>query len=596
MDRQQEIKAFLDAAGWGDAARTAVPGDASTRAYERLSLGDQKAVLMNAPKGAEAPSEPEGASPEERAKLGYNALARLAGPNMESFTAIAKELTMRGFSTPHVLASDHDAGLILLEDLGDDLFARVIEDNPEAERVLYETAVDTLAAIYRSTFPQIFDEHGAPWRVRDYDTAAMMAEVDLFLEWFAADHGAEISYAAKAEWHKLWHEAFEHLSAHAPGLALRDFHAENLFWLPERQATSRVGLIDFQDGLFAHPAYDLVSLLEDARRDVTPGLRTDLIQRFCEKAGFAYDAAFKTAYAIMGAQRNAKILGIFVRLAKRDGKPHYRDLIPRVAKLFTSDLGDPALGDLRAWVQTHVPEALVTPRRIKTAMVLAAGHGTRMRPLTNDRSKAMVEVGGKPLIDHMLDRLAAAGVERAVVNVHAHADHLEAHLKNRTRAPEIIISDERETLLETGGGVVKALPLLGDEPIFVCNIDAIWSENGVSAMDGLLEAWDPGVMDDLLLLAPINQTLGYPGAGDFDRDGAGHITRRSGDRADYVYAGVQICTLDTIKTYKEEPFSRNKVWNVSLADRTIFGHVLDGFWMHVGDPQARDEAEERLKT
>jgi len=166
---------------------------------------------------------------------------------------------------------------------------------------------------------------------------------------------------------------------------------------------------------------------------------------------------------------------------------------------------------------------------IKTAMVLAAGHGTRMRPLTNDRAKAMVEVGGRPLIDHMLDRLADAGIERAVVNVHAHADHLEAHLKTHTSGPEIIISDEREALLETGGGMVKALSLLGEGPVLACNIDAIWQEDDVPVIASLIKRWNPDIMDDLLLLAPIERTLGYHGRGDFLYAHDGKLERR-GDR------------------------------------------------------------------
>jgi len=210
---------------------------------------------------------------------------------------------------------------------------------------------------------------------------------------------------------------------------------------------------------------------------------------------------------------------------------------------------------------------------IKTAMVLAAGHGTRMRPLTNDRAKAMVEVGGKPLIDHMLDRLDAAGIERAVVNVHAHADHLEAHLKKRSAGPDIIISDERDVLLETGGGMVKALPLLGDDPVLACNIDAVWTESGVSVIESLISRWDADVMDDLLLLAPLEQTLGYHGKGDFL---FGHDGRR-------------------LAKEPIEPFSRNRIWNQTLELGTIFGYPMDGFWMHVGDPKARDEAEAILQ-
>ena len=254
---------------------------------------------------------------------------------------------------------------------------------------------------------------------------------------------------------------------------------------------------------------------------------------------------------------------------------------------------------------------------IKTAMVLAAGHGTRMRPLTNDRAKAMVEVGGKPLIDHMLDRLTEAGIERAVVNVHAHADHLEAHLKARMTGPEIIISDERDALLETGGGMVKALPLLGDGPVLACNIDAIWMEDNPAEMAALLRRWDtsagyneydtsaigtliklwnPETMDDLLLLAPIERTLGYHGKGDFLFAHDGRLERR-GDRdaAPYVYAGVQITKLDRLAKEPIEPFSRNRIWNQTLEAGTIYGHPMDGFWMHVGDPQARDEAKAILR-
>lgn len=227
---------------------------------------------------------------------------------------------------------------------------------------------------------------------------------------------------------------------------------------------------------------------------------------------------------------------------------------------------------------------------IRTAMVMAAGHGTRMRPLTNDRAKAMVEVGGKPLIGHMLDRLAHAGVMRAVVNVHAHADHLETYLKSRTSGPEIIISDERDALLETGGGVVKALPLLGDDPVLICNIDAIWAEFE-PVLPKLMQLWDAQKMDELFLLARGDMALGYSGAGDFDMAQSGQLTRRSADSAPYIYAGIEIFKPHLARAYKTETFSRNVIWNETLAGGRAYGAVLDGFWMHVGDPQARLAAE-----
>ena len=234
---------------------------------------------------------------------------------------------------------------------------------------------------------------------------------------------------------------------------------------------------------------------------------------------------------------------------------------------------------------------------INTAMVLAAGHGTRMRPLTNDRAKAMVEVGGKPLVDHMLDRLNEAGVERAVVNVHAHADHLEAHLSARNAGPEIIISDERERLLETGGGMVKALPLLGEGPVLVCNIDAIWQEGETPLIPSLLARWDGDIMDDLLVLAPVDRTLGYDGEGDFLFGHDGRPEYR-GDRetAPYVYAGVQITKLDRLAKEPVEPFTRKRIWAHTLAAGTLYGFPMEGFWMHVGDPQAREEAQKILQT
>ncbi len=233
-------------------------------------------------------------------------------------------------------------------------------------------------------------------------------------------------------------------------------------------------------------------------------------------------------------------------------------------------------------------------RRIKTAMVMAAGLGTRMRPLTDDRCKALVEVGGKTLIDHMLDRLHEAGIERAVVNVHAFADKLEAHLKARTSGPQIIISDERSALLETGGGVVKALPLLGEEPILICNIDAIWLEFA-PVLPALIKRWDPRVMDELFLLAPRRDCLGYAGAGDFDVS-AGTVSRRNAAAADWIYAGVQIFKPQLAQGFKIEPFSRNRIWDKTLARGKVHGLPLPGYWMHVGDPQAREAAQAILSA
>lgn len=231
---------------------------------------------------------------------------------------------------------------------------------------------------------------------------------------------------------------------------------------------------------------------------------------------------------------------------------------------------------------------------ITTAMVLAAGLGTRMRPLTDDRPKAMVTVAGRTLIDHVLDRLIAAGVTRAVVNVHAHADRLENHLKTRTDV-EIIISDERGELLETGGGVVKALPHLGSGPFLCANIDSIWSEN-TPALPRLIDSFDPDRMDAFLLLADKTQSLGYDGAGDFDRSADGRIAFRTDPTAPYVYTGFQILSPRLFQGADVKKGSLRPFWQKAVESQRIFGAVLDGFWMHVGDPAAREAAEARLKA
>jgi MurNAc alpha-1-phosphate uridylyltransferase len=225
-------------------------------------------------------------------------------------------------------------------------------------------------------------------------------------------------------------------------------------------------------------------------------------------------------------------------------------------------------------------------------MVLAAGLGTRMRPLTNDRPKALVEVGGRPLIDHVLDRLAAAGVRRAVVNVHAFADELERHLRLR-KDMEILISDERDALLETGGALVKARPLLGDAPILVANIDTLWTDDRL--VDTLVSAWDGASMDDLLLVVPLTQAVGFDGPGDFFIDEAGALTHR-GERpsAPLVYMGLHMLDPHAIDAWPASAHGIFQHWMTYAAAGRLHGVVAEGLWMHVGDPVALALAEARL--
>jgi MurNAc alpha-1-phosphate uridylyltransferase len=231
--------------------------------------------------------------------------------------------------------------------------------------------------------------------------------------------------------------------------------------------------------------------------------------------------------------------------------------------------------------------------RAATAMVLGAGLGERMRPLTLRMPKPLVPIAGMPLIDHVLGRLAAAGIETAVVNVHYLPDQIEAHLSNRRGLPpKTLVSDERGVLLDTGGGTKRALPLLGPGPFFIHNADSVWSEGASPALSRMLKKWNPAAMDCLLLLAPTATSIGYAARGDFSMIGDGRLARRGPDEiVPFAFAGVSLCDESLFKDAPDGRFSLNLLWDRSLAKGRLYGIRLDGRWMHVGTPEALAEAE-----
>lgn len=224
---------------------------------------------------------------------------------------------------------------------------------------------------------------------------------------------------------------------------------------------------------------------------------------------------------------------------------------------------------------------------IRTAMVMAAGLGKRMRPLTATRPKPLVEVAGKPLIDHVFDRLRSAGIRRAVVNVHYLADVIEAHLTNRVSDIDVIVSDERERLLETGGGLAHALPLIEDERFLVVNSDALWIDGPVDAIELLAERWDEEVMDALLLVVPFSRAYCHSGIGDFHMDAAGRLIRRQpGKVAPFVYTGVQLVSRRLLEDAPDGVYSTNLLWDRAIGKGRVFGVVHEGLWFDVGTPRA----------
>ena len=314
-DRAAQAAVFLATAGWADAGR--LPLDASPRRYERLRLGSEARVLMDA--------DP----------------AR--GEDVAAFTRVGRWLLANGFSAPVIHAEDPALGFLLLEDLGDALLARLVEANPACTEPLYAEAAAMLVALHKVSPPD--------W-LPGYDPAHLADLVALTADWYlrllgraAVDPAGLVSATS---------EAARRLLSGPKVLCLRDCHAENLLWLPERDGVARVGLLDFQDAFLGHPAYDLVSLLQDARRDLAPEIEAAAIADFCFAAG-ADPQPFAAAYAFLGAQRSLRILGIFARLALRDGKPQYLAHIPRLWSYLRRDLAHPALADLARAVFAALP-------------------------------------------------------------------------------------------------------------------------------------------------------------------------------------------------------------------------------------------------
>ena len=234
--------------------------------------------------------------------------------------------------------------------------------------------------------------------------------------------------------------------------------------------------------------------------------------------------------------------------------------------------------------------------QITAAMIMGAGLGVRMRPLTDDRPKPLITVAGRTLIDHSIDRLVQAGVTKIVVNLHYKGEMLRAHLAKRHDV-QIVFSDESDLLLDTGGGVVKALHHLGGRPFFVLNSDSVWVEGRIAALPAMIKNWDPESMDGLLLLADMQTAMGYEGKGDFVLKAGGDVLRaRDHAGATYAFPGVQIAHPRMFENAPEGPFSTNLMWDRAIARGRLFGTVLDGVWIHVGTPDARDEAEAYLRA
>jgi N-acetylmuramate 1-kinase len=348
-ERIGKVRAFLDESGYGEAERRRMQGDASTRIFERLTLDDQTLVLMN------APPQPDG--PPVRDGKPYSAIAHLA-ENTIPYVAIAAALRERKLSAPVILHADTDQGLIVMEDLGD---VHIVEGDPPAPVELrYQAALDALIALHRRRVPDVLPvSPHLDYRLPHYDMQAFLIEAALLLDWYLPHVKAPASDERRAAFISLWSAALEPALQAPPTWVLRDYHSPNLLWLSDRIDIARIGLLDFQDCVIGPAAYDVASLLQDARVDVPESLEMTLLSRYV-RARQADDrrfeaAAFAQLYATLAAQRTTKILGIFARLNRRDGKPQYLRHIPRLWSYLQRSLAHPGLSSLKAWYASNVP-------------------------------------------------------------------------------------------------------------------------------------------------------------------------------------------------------------------------------------------------
>ena len=331
--RSEQMRRFLKAEGWGSASRRPLAGDASFRRYERLQLKNATAVLMDAP------------PPHE---------------DVRPFWALANYLVKNGCSAPRVLAGRIGEGFLLLEDLGGQTFKRTFAADPASETALYEAAVDLLVDLQQLPPPTTLRFADAQrYEVAAYHEEPLFEELFLFVDWYLPLLLERQDAVWRPELEGLWRPHFEALAAASQVLVLRDYHADNLIWLADRKGIARVGVLDFQDALIGHPAYDLVSLLQDARRDLSPGLEAAMKERYLEATsghGKTLDPeTFERHYRLLGAQRSSKIIGIFTRLWQRDAKPQYLELIPRVWGHLERNVAHPTLAPYREWLDQLIP-------------------------------------------------------------------------------------------------------------------------------------------------------------------------------------------------------------------------------------------------
>ena len=350
LARFAAIDRFIGGTEWSEARHHYLFGDASARGYTRLRMSGASVMLMDWPKAPDGPPPRQGRT--------YSQIAHRA-EDVKPFVAVAQALREAGLSAPRIHAQDLDAGLLILEDFGDETFTRMAARGLDQSGP-YRLAVDALLILRKKPPRRVLPADGVSHVLPDFDREALRIETELVVNWFLpAVRGAQTPQALRDEFAALWNEQFDWLLRQPAGWVLRDYHSPNLLWRSGEEGMGRLGIIDFQDAMRGHLAYDLVSLLQDARLDLPAGFEAALLEHYCQRAA-ATDAGFDArsflrAYRLLGAQRATKLLGLFTRLCRRDGKRAYLQHLPRVARYLSENLNDPALARLKSWYERELP-------------------------------------------------------------------------------------------------------------------------------------------------------------------------------------------------------------------------------------------------
>ena len=536
-------------------------GDASTRRYWRIVKRDSTFVLM------------DGDPVKNR---------------FEEFVQIDQLLRNLDVYVPAILGCDMENGYMLLEDLGNDTFARLLELGDD-EECLYELATEILVKTAKLEKKPEF------MKVMDGDAVSDI--IEWFVEYYYPyETGKKISAAARKEFleivEKLKPMAFKVRS----GLSMRDYHVPNLMLMRDKKTAAT---IDFQDAIWAPLTYDIVSLVEDARREVSTCVQAKMKEMFFESLHGVERTDFDDSFAFVSMFRHMRVLGVFAMHKKVTKKVVYLRFIPHIKKMLYKTLEYSALKEMKGWVLKNIGEFRYK-KPVAKAMILAAGRGTRMREMADDLPKPLIEVKSRPLIDYRLDLLKELGIKDVVVNVCYHGDKIKEHVKSMTGF-NVVISEEEEAL-ETGGGIKKALPYLGNDPFFTMNSDEIWNDSShKSVMWQMYDKWDDLEYDILLLVAPLDgaheKMRDY---GDYRVNEKDRLERNvekvPGCGYDLMFVGV---TLVNPKVFEGSPAGkfgyRDLFDEAEKVGRLGYVIIRDEIF-HVGTPEDKLYAEENFKV